>query len=202
MSIVIISFNSTLVRLQPVSLHFSVILIQSFNSTLVRLQRADPTEDCSGIHCFNSTLVRLQLRTQLILYLRALPFQFHTGSITAFRQQERIQQVFPFQFHTGSITASIQFDHISSYTLVSIPHWFDYSAAIVGFAKFPSSVSIPHWFDYSGFKNCSHLGQILRFNSTLVRLQPSIDCIHSRCNILFQFHTGSITAAGMIMVLL
>ena len=97
------SFNSTLVRLEDSNKdrHFS--FFTCFNSTLVRLEVYLAYKRFFACVCFNSTLVRLEVNKVTYEPMEVEKFQFHTGSI---RRRER------------EILSDMN-------TAVSIPHWFD-----------------------------------------------------------------------------
>ena len=120
---------------------------------------------------FNSTLVRLQLDSGM----KGYP-ELHCFNSTLVRLQLTY-------FHS-----------LHWKERVSIPHWFDYSPDKTRRDSIALYVSIPHWFDYSvlfvEYVTSSHH----RFNSTLVRLQPSSSLRIAAKYFWFQFHTGSITA--------
>ena len=127
----------------------------------------------------------------------SVPFQFHTGSITADEDRLLSCYISRFQFHTGSITATLMEMERALILYVSIPHWFDYSLCWNLYPWYWRHVSIPHWFDYS----CNiymewetscwfqfHTGSItaMVYTGNTLILMP------------FQFHTGSITAEAAL----
>ena len=74
-------------------------------------------------------------------------FQFHIGSIKAYRSAQVRAIEKAFQFHIGSIKAANPAHSVTGFCIVSIPHWFDQGRKNGTAMKSLNIVSIPHWFD-------------------------------------------------------
>ena len=82
MTLLLLRFNPTLVRLARFLFFRTYVLTPGFNPTLVRLAPAVVTLTGSPKKCFNPTLVRLALISNIRLTWGSGLFQSHPGSIS------------------------------------------------------------------------------------------------------------------------
>ena len=190
------------------------VLVIRFNSLLVRLEASGRAKKCLTVGCFNSLLVRLEEQINHdILWIRvvsipywcdwknavenadfsALLFQFLIGAIGRVLPLWSLTPKFGFQFLIGAIGSSssscssgsnIAFQfligaigrrfrlHWPPLVKVSIPYWCDWKNHLLVSFKVEPSVSIPYWCDWK-VRNLLVIFCFLGFNSLLVRLEGS-----------------------------
>jgi len=132
--------------------------IQLFQFHFGSIGRTPDDIEWDTLESFNSTLVRLEGLDVICSTVVSFAFQFHFGSI-------------------GRINFSQKMNKLC---FVSIPLWFDWKVEDGKTAKKSYWVSIPLWFDWKQKMKRLIPFIVLRFNSTLVRLEVIFE-IQSTC---------------------